>query len=214
MPDLERKILEWRRQMLAAGIAATSLVELENHLREDIERQCRSGMTAEQAFGHAVQAIGPAAALKKEFRKMEELLVMKLVQMTGVAFLVITGFFSLMVGPKLFHHDAGATPRLLALAALTLAALSWRCGHRWLPVIPDARVRAAVGASCCVVAFVGLRWFVVSIVPDFLAQVLGAGKSVGWFCVSFLGAFALLAILGSIGPGLEKAARASKLVTD
>jgi hypothetical protein len=70
MFDLEQAILEWRRQMLAAGIRTPEAVdELEGHLRDDVEAQRRSGIAAERAFENAVQRLGSAALLKKEFAK-------------------------------------------------------------------------------------------------------------------------------------------------
>jgi hypothetical protein len=68
MFNLEQAITEWRRQMLVAGIKSTAtLEELENHLREEIEQQMKSGMTGHVAFHSARQTIGQANLLKKEF---------------------------------------------------------------------------------------------------------------------------------------------------
>src|ERR1700679_1875933 len=70
MFNLEKSIAEWRRQMLAAGVKTpVPLEELENHLRDDLERQMRSGVEAEAAFQIAVARLGHAGALKKEFAK-------------------------------------------------------------------------------------------------------------------------------------------------
>ena len=72
MFDLEQSIADWRRQMLAAGIKSPApLAELENHLREEIERQVKSGLSLDEpeAFNFAIQKIGPASALKNEFAK-------------------------------------------------------------------------------------------------------------------------------------------------
>src|SRR3984957_6322651 len=70
MFDLEQAILEWRQQMLAAGIKTpVPLEELESHLREEIEEQIQSGMSQEQAFETAVKHIGHASELKGEFKK-------------------------------------------------------------------------------------------------------------------------------------------------
>jgi hypothetical protein len=42
MFSLEQSIAEWRTQMLAAGIKTPTLLEeLENHLRDEIERQAK-----------------------------------------------------------------------------------------------------------------------------------------------------------------------------
>jgi hypothetical protein len=71
MFNLDHAIAEWRRQMLAAGIKTpVPLNELENHLRDDVEQQMRSGSSAQQAFQAAVQGIGQAAVLECEFDKV------------------------------------------------------------------------------------------------------------------------------------------------
>src|SRR5580700_2421074 len=70
MFDLEKAIADWRRQMLAAGVKDPNVLEeLEGHLREEMEQQMRTGVSAEQAFGIAVQCIGQPAALRSEFAK-------------------------------------------------------------------------------------------------------------------------------------------------
>jgi len=70
MPYLEKQITEWRRQMLAAGIKSpVPLEELEGHLRDDIEEQMRQGIGAEAAFDVAVERLGRADVLKREFKQ-------------------------------------------------------------------------------------------------------------------------------------------------
>src|SRR5476651_655166 len=71
MFDLEQSIAEWRTQMLAAGIKTpVPLEELEIHLREEIERQMKSGTNPQQAFENSVQQMGHADELKGEFKKI------------------------------------------------------------------------------------------------------------------------------------------------
>jgi hypothetical protein len=71
MPDLEEGIAEWRRQMLAAGIKTpVPLDELEGHLRDEVEQQMKSGLSAQLAFETAIQRLGQASALKIEFKKV------------------------------------------------------------------------------------------------------------------------------------------------
>ncbi len=71
MFNLEQTILEWRRQMLSAGIKTpVPLEELEIHLREEIERQTRSGLNEAEAFEAAVGKIGQAHVLQREFKKV------------------------------------------------------------------------------------------------------------------------------------------------
>lgn len=70
MFNLEHSMGEWRRQMQGAGVRNPAVLdELESHLREDIQKQMRSGLGAEKAFENAVQSIGQPAALRNEFAK-------------------------------------------------------------------------------------------------------------------------------------------------
>jgi hypothetical protein len=79
MPDLEKQIAEWRRQMVAAGIKSpVPLEELENHLREEIDRQMKSGSTGENAFAVSVQRMGRPEILTSEFKKNEGTAMKKL----------------------------------------------------------------------------------------------------------------------------------------
>ena len=71
MFDLEQSIVEWRRQMLAAGIKTlVPLEELENHLREEIGRYAQSGSDPLRAFELATGLMGQAGSLKTEFNKV------------------------------------------------------------------------------------------------------------------------------------------------
>jgi hypothetical protein len=73
MFDLEESIAGWRKQMLADGIQTpVPMEELESHLREDVEEQVRSGVTAQQAFEMTVQKIGQGEALRNEFARAGE----------------------------------------------------------------------------------------------------------------------------------------------
>jgi hypothetical protein len=72
MFNLDQAVSEWRRQMLAAGIKTpVPLEELEIHLREEIERQIRSGVDEQKAFEISVRQIGQPKMLKSEFKKSE-----------------------------------------------------------------------------------------------------------------------------------------------
>jgi Clp amino terminal domain, pathogenicity island component len=71
MFNLDHAITEWRRKMISAGIKSSAVLdELENHLREDVEQQMRSGTAGEQAFRAAVQRVGAAENLNREFAKV------------------------------------------------------------------------------------------------------------------------------------------------
>ena len=72
MFKMEQEIAAWRRQMLAAGIKTpVPLDELESHLRDEVEQQVQSGLSAPEAFGAAIQRLGQASALQIEFKKVE-----------------------------------------------------------------------------------------------------------------------------------------------
>jgi hypothetical protein len=76
MFDLEQSIIEWRRQMLAAGIPRVTLDELESHVRQEIDRQIQSGAVEPEAFQRTILQIGPARELKAEFRKAGHILAL------------------------------------------------------------------------------------------------------------------------------------------
>jgi hypothetical protein len=72
MFDLQKSINDWRAQMLAAGVKhPTPLVELELHLREEIERLTASGLGEPAAFTSAVENLGTAQSLRDEFKKVK-----------------------------------------------------------------------------------------------------------------------------------------------
>ncbi|MEI9866698.1 MAG: hypothetical protein WDN00_19520 [Limisphaerales bacterium] len=76
MFNLEHSIVEWRQQMLAVGIKSpVPLEELELHLREDIERQIKVGLSEQTAFEISARLIGQPKMLKSEFKKGERTFV-------------------------------------------------------------------------------------------------------------------------------------------
>lgn len=110
MFNLDQAISEWRQQMLAAGInTPVPLDELESHLRDDIEQQIRSGVRAQQAFEAAVQRMGQARALKREFKKDERIFMKR-------AMIVLVGIFGVMSG-----------------MAFILPAMAWYRDHEAMP---------------------------------------------------------------------------------
>lgn len=70
MFDIEKSFAEWRTQMLAAGIKTpVPLVELENHLREDVENEMLAVADAKRAFEMAARRIGMPGEISNEFDK-------------------------------------------------------------------------------------------------------------------------------------------------
>ena len=203
MFDLEQSIAEWRRQMLAAGIKTPApLEELEIHLREEIERQVKSGLDGQKAFDSAVHTVGQAHALKVEFRKAGIPVEMRFIQLLGIACGAIAGFFSVWILLVLLTvHEANLAERMLGLAAIASIILCWRYGYGFLPAIGSRRVRAAIEAACCLASVGGMMLFI-KFIPHFLGQ-----TPVGQLLVSILWAWTAMTILGGMAYSLEKAAR-------
>src|SRR3974390_2014412 len=87
---IELAISAWRQQMAAAGVKAPEVLdELENHLRDDVDKKVQSGLDLRQAFEAAARQIGLAAPLRLEFKKVEKarraLLAKHLLRLFGVA---------------------------------------------------------------------------------------------------------------------------------
>ncbi len=119
MFDLEKSIADWRRQMLAAGIKSpVPLEELEAHLREEIERQVKSGVNSQRALEIAVKRIGSASELKNEFRKIgTSMKIPQIVKMAGVIIVAVALICPLFVFlPCLQARELGLMTKMLALA--------------------------------------------------------------------------------------------------
>ncbi len=154
MPDLEKQISEWRRQMLAAGIKTpVPLEELESHLREDIERLVKSGLEEKMAFNSAVEKIGPMRPLRREFETVEATKEGRRWKNFETLFLIVTLWLPILVGSLAFYfkNDAfsemSSSQRLSSLsAAIALSLLTWgmrlSCGK--FPVLCTNRIRDAI----------------------------------------------------------------------
>ena len=167
MFDLEQSINEWRRQMLAAGVKTPApLEELECHLREDVEQQAKAGLSEAEAFTGAVQKIGEAQAVKKEFEKVEETANVRLRKFMDIFVMGFATVFPLWMGHGVYFKTGGfsqatASERNSALAAVALfALLLWggRLGYRLLPAIRSKRTGHVLFGSS--VASVIIWWVV------------------------------------------------------
>ena len=76
MFDLDTELKAWASRVLPAGCGQEDerRVELEDHVRCEIESLQRGGMGAEQAFRAAVDRMGDQTRLAKEFAKNRSLL--------------------------------------------------------------------------------------------------------------------------------------------
>ena len=203
MSDLEKSITGWRQQMLAAGIKTpVPLEELEIHLREETEQQIRCGSTSVQAFEIAVQKTGQGRELKAEFKKAEESPEARLVKLLGFGCVAAAALFSAWICIVLFTHDFGWLAKISGATAFATTVLSWRYNDHFLPVIRNHWIRAAIGTVCCIGCVIWIQFFIVDYVPRMLVQS-------GMRATIFLWGWTVMAVLGGVGYGLEKAARKS-----
>ena len=163
MFDREQSIMDWRRQMLDAGIKTPApLEELEIHLREDIERQMKSGLNEQKAFEIAVQEIGKANMLKNEFKKVNAVDKAQQRKRAGIIFAAIIGFYSLFITRLLLKNDFTFNERLWGFASVATMLLSvyvaWKILPRFFPVITSKTVQSALGI---IGSILGMGWFFV-----------------------------------------------------
>jgi hypothetical protein len=96
MFEFEKSVGAWRQQMLAAGIQTPApLEELEIHLREEIERQVKSGLNEQKAFEISVRLVGQPKMLKSEFKKSERTFMKR-------TLIILIGIFAVLFGPAVF----------------------------------------------------------------------------------------------------------------
>jgi len=121
MFNLEQAILEWRRRMLAADIKSPApMDELEIHLREEIERQMKSGLSAQEALEAASQRLGQASALKEEFAKVGATTAFRgLFIPVGMIFLAFIAAFNIFLA-----GDYGGSSGLKVVCLIDLLLLS------------------------------------------------------------------------------------------
>jgi hypothetical protein len=210
MFDLEKSIADWRKQMLAAGIKTpVPLEELEIHLREEIERQVKSRISAQEAFADTVQQIGKADMMKNEFEKVDGAKELRAWKQIQIIFFAGLGVISLFIAAFIIFKPGGfseATPAeqmsgLAAVAVMILLAGGGYLGCGFFPVILNKRMRDAICNSSCVLLVIWWVIFFNVILTRFDFMMSQLFVTIFWgFAVPF-GAFA------GFVTGLEKAAR-------
>jgi hypothetical protein len=212
MFNLEMAIAEWRKQMAAGGIKSSeTLNELESHLRDEVERQKLAGGLDQQAFEVAAQRIGKSKDLAPEFTKTKEPGETK-ERKFKLLFVVLAGVLYLLPfalsAPKPW---SGLDPahRWLGLGAIALTVLSMFSGlllRRFLPVIPDKRLRTKIQFTSVIPVFIWLLAFAFVILPRI-------ELTIGQVTVATLWAISPLAIFGGLTFGLDEAARQTTSTT-
>ena len=202
MFKLDQAISEWRRQMTAGGVKNSAVLdELESHLREDVERQTRSGVEAQKAFEAAVKKIGPASALRNEFKKSIAAVVAEKL-MVGTAVLVVAfGIFLCIVTILFCYMSMGE--QLVGVIAMTLTvatACGWPAFVSRLPVIRPKRKLYAAQILCLAAGF-GLCTLHIQFVVNRFAYADGMIPAVGFFGTFFI------ALGFAAAAGLDRSAR-------
>ena len=173
MFNLDQAILEWRQQMLAAGInTPVPLEELESHLCDEIEQQLKSGLSEQTAFEISVQQIGPAQTVQSEFEKVEATEEERKWKEGQIWSGAILGSLQLIViGAVIFNSPMTLGQRMSGLAAIAtsflLVAAVRRLGCRYFPVIRAQRTRTAtvfISGIVPVIAWFGVfaRFFLIN----------------------------------------------------
>ena len=217
MFDLEKSISEWRKQMLAAGIKTpVPLEELEIHLREEIERQMKSGLSEQIVFQAAVQEIGKANMLKNEFEKVDgakELRAWRLIRIIffaglGVISLFITACVIFKLGSFSEISPSQQISGLAAVAVMILLAGGGYLGHGFFPVILNKRMRDAICISSGVLMMIWWAAFFNIILPRFAFTTNQLDVVILWGFAAPFGA------LAGFVTGLEKAARRNSVMAN
>jgi hypothetical protein len=148
MVDLEQSIAEWRKQMFVAGIQTpVPLEELEMHLREEIERQMKSGWNEQRAFEIAAGEIGQGNMLKSEFKKVG-LDKAQRRKVAGYFHSVILGFYTLALAYAMSKYNLstnewlsgpGRADNLAWPGLFCLASCAAMVSAHYLPACPIRR---------------------------------------------------------------------------
>lgn len=210
MFDLEQAITEWRRQMLATGIKTpVPMEELESHLREEIERQLKSGLEEQAAFQAAVQQIGKTDLLKNEFEKVDGANELRAWRQIQIIFFAGFGLISLFAAACVIFRlgsFSGFSPAqqmcgVAAIAVMILLACGGYFGRALFPVVRNKRKRVAICVSSSVLLTVwwAILFFVILQRVDLTTSQLNV--TLLWGFVAPFGAFA------GFVTGVEKAAQ-------
>jgi hypothetical protein len=148
MFNLEEKIAEWRREMLAGGVKTPEVLdELESHLREDIERKVQSGLNIQLAFERVVEQTGRAEVLKEEFVKVG----VPLFEQLRSSLFNLAGFPNCQLASTMNASNANIEPRwatyLKAATFLFPTLILWFCFVVFvLPKVNEVCQRAGMKA--------------------------------------------------------------------
>jgi hypothetical protein len=205
MFNLDQSINEWRRQMTAGGVKGPVVLdELESHVREDVERQTRSGMELKKAFDAAVQKIGPASALKNEFKKSRAAVVVERMMMVAAVLVLAFGAFLSMATLILCYRTVAERVMGFIVISLSFGTICvWPAFVSPLPAVRPKRKLQAWQVSCVAAGFAVITFYVQLILPHLDRVHDGLIPAIGFF------ACFPIAIGLALAAGLDRAARRS-----
>jgi len=197
MFNLDQAIAKWRQQLVAAGMTTPEVLdELESHLREEVQRQSKSGKTRQEAFGAAVQNLGTARVLENEFRKIRGPVSMVEGLMIGISvFLVI--FIVLLSGLAAVLCYAHGAERLVfatAVVCILTVAFSLRKVVPFLPLVSNTGARWVAGLACIATGFVASSLFCNFILPRFEIGPDRQLPAIGVWAVFLIAVFSCLGV--------------------
>ena len=152
--------------MLTAGIKTpVPLEELESHLREEIERQMKSGLDKQKAFEISARRIGQHEMLRVEFMKTARPDKVQLRRRAGYVYAATLAFYFSAASVAILKQDATLGQRSLGFSAVLTTMLSvylaWQIVPRLTPVIGQkfhgvAGMLGGISGAVWFVAFVYL----------------------------------------------------------
>jgi hypothetical protein len=170
MFDLEKQIVGWRRQMRASGLKSPeALDELEGHLREELARQQKLGLSASAAFEAAIQQMGQTGAVAGEFGKTARAPKASPGVMVGICAVLVASIVWLS-GFTLNQMNVSIGGQIQAYAAVLLSlaiACGWRYAVPFLPVVANPWKRAVVAGGCVLAGILICSFYLNVILPRF-----------------------------------------------
>jgi len=203
MFNLDEAITEWRRQMAAGGVTNPAVLdELESHIRDDVERQIRCGRDVQKAFEIAVQKIGPASALKNEFKNSTAAAMTEKLMVAAAVLVLAFGAFLSIATVLLCYPSVAERAMGFVVISLSFGTICvWPNFISRLPVIYPKRKLLAAQAICLAVGFGVSTFYVQLILPHFERSVDRIIPAIGFF-----GIFPIAVGL-ALAAGLDRAAR-------
>jgi len=163
-------------------------------------------LSEQEAFEFSVQRIGQPKVLKREFKKINAPMdIQKIIKLAGIIAVAVSIFCPLFIFlSMLLDHRVSSLPKMLAVAvyATTVATIvfSWKYNHKLLPAIRNQLLRRAVGIVCYGGCLLWIRFGIFHFPPG------GLHGGIVLPLFIFGSEWTVMAVFGSIGHGLEKAA--------